>query len=77
MTDKVTRLELLRVLSSDASDYARERCATIHHTTDIRASGDEVEVTVRQMIREKARQATTSVTATSLMRPSLQVRNLT
>lgn len=55
MTDKVTRLELLRVLSSDASKLfaARERCATIHHTTDIRASGDEVEVTVRQMIREK------------------------
>jgi hypothetical protein len=55
MDDNVPKMELLRVLMSDARRLvdARERCLTIHHTADIRSAGDEVEVTTRKLIRGK------------------------
>lgn len=55
MADNVPQMEITRVLMSDAKRLfdARERCATIHHTKDTDAAGDEVEVAVRNVIRQK------------------------
>src|SRR5437016_14284875 len=53
--DKLPRLEMLRVLASDAKRLtdARERCFTIHHTADIDSAGDEVEITSRRIIEAR------------------------
>lgn len=49
------RLELERVFLHDAAEIiaAREKAKVIHHTKDIKASGNEVESTVRAVLRKK------------------------
>jgi len=54
-----SKLSLEAVLQSDAEEIAsaREKGRLMHRTKDIRASGDEVEDTVRKVLRRKFSQA--------------------
>ena len=49
------QLEINRVLLAEAADMvaARTKCAIIHHTSDIDAAGDEVEMCVRHILRSR------------------------
>ncbi len=55
MTKRQTQLELANILQADAAEIiaARVKGRIIHHTQDIDAVGDEVEQTVRRVIRRK------------------------
>ena len=55
MGNRLRKLELEKVLLADAADIvaAREKAQIIHHTKDIGAAGDEVEQTVRNVLRRK------------------------
>jgi hypothetical protein len=55
MSRDFPKLEMERVLKIDAAEIlaAREKSRLIHGTTNIRASGDEVEEVVRRILRRK------------------------
>jgi hypothetical protein len=49
------RFELHKVLNSEVATIiaARDKCKLLHHTSDIKAAGDEVEETIRKVLRPK------------------------
>jgi hypothetical protein len=55
VADETRKLELRQVLQADAAEIiaARTKALLIHHTGDIDAAGDEVEVAVRAVLRRK------------------------
>src|SRR2546423_9766552 len=59
MVKEFSKLSLETVLQSEAAEIiaAREKARLVHRTKDIRASGDEVEQTVREVLRRKFSQA--------------------
>jgi hypothetical protein len=59
MTNEFSKLPFESVLQGDAAEIvaAREKARLMHRTKDIRASGDEVEHTVRKVLRRKFSQA--------------------
>lgn len=58
MSTDSPKLELEKILLSDAAEIiaAREKAILIHHTKDIDAAGDEVELAVRDVLRRKLSQ---------------------
>src|SRR5437667_9921374 len=55
MNHEFPKFELEQILRSDAADIvaAREKARIMHHGRDIRAAGDEVELTFRKVLRRK------------------------
>lgn len=55
MSQDFPKFELEHVLNSDVADIfaAREKARILHHARDIRSSGDEVEQTIRKVLRRK------------------------